>query len=94
LTAETGAAAIPIGVFDSGVLAAALPRGVTIVGSAATAAATVLRQLHGAGGPLGAGTAGGTVKWLATDGAARFARVSANFLGEALSAEAIEIVDL
>jgi hypothetical protein len=31
---------------------------------------------------------------LATDGAARFARVGSRFLGETLAAESIEIVDL
>jgi glutamate racemase len=44
----------------------------------------------------GAGAAGisGTVTWLATDGAARFARVGSAFLGEILHSEAIEIIDL
>jgi hypothetical protein len=36
----------------------------------------------------------GAVSWLATDGAARFARVGSAFLGETLHAEEIEIVDL
>jgi glutamate racemase len=36
----------------------------------------------------------GTVTWLATDGAPRFARVGSTFLGETLRAEAIEIIDL
>jgi hypothetical protein len=34
------------------------------------------------------------VTWLATDGAARFARVSGTFLGEALLPKDIEIIDL
>jgi hypothetical protein len=34
------------------------------------------------------------VRWLATDGAARFARASSTFLGEALQAAEIEIIDL
>jgi hypothetical protein len=34
------------------------------------------------------------VTWLATDDAARFARVGSGFLGEALRAADIEIVDL
>jgi hypothetical protein len=36
----------------------------------------------------------GAVYWLATDGAARFARVGSAFLGETLRAEAVEIIDL
>jgi glutamate racemase len=81
----------------AGALSAVLPREVTIVDSAATTAAAVLRQLHGASEAAGEGaTPGerGSVKWLATDGAARFARVSGTFLGETLPADAIEIIDL
>jgi glutamate racemase len=37
---------------------------------------------------------GGRVQWLATDGAQRFARVSSVFLGTALRADEIEIIDL
>jgi glutamate racemase len=82
---------------------AVLPRHVNIVDSAATTAAAVRHQLHGASVPAGeTGTSGetgacgetGAVTWLATDGAARFARVGSAFLGETLRAEAIEIVDL
>jgi glutamate racemase len=111
---------------------AALPPHVSIVDSAATTAAAVLRQLHGAattrppaaqnGAGAGNGTgardrtaardgagarhgtarhadradpaASGAVCWLATDGAARFARVGSAFLGETLCAEAVEIIDL
>jgi glutamate racemase len=36
----------------------------------------------------------GAVYWLATDGAARFARVGSTFLGETLRAEVVEIIDL
>jgi glutamate racemase len=76
------------------VLAAAvqaiLPGHITLVDSAATVAAAVARQLPAAATPSGRGS----VTWLATDGAARFARVSAIFLGEALRAEDIEIIDL
>jgi glutamate racemase len=68
-----------------------LPPHVSIVDSAATTAAAVLRQLHGASGAPGAR---GAVSWLATDGAARFARVGSTFLGETLAAEAVEIIDL
>jgi glutamate racemase len=71
---------------------AALPPEVIIVDSAATTAAAVLERLHGASALPGC--ARGAVSWLATDGAARFARVGSAFLGETLHAEAIEIVDL
>jgi glutamate racemase len=70
---------------------AALPPEVIIVDSAATTAAAVLDRLHGASALPGVR---GAVSWLATDGAARFARVGSAFLGETLHAEAIEIVDL
>jgi len=62
-----------------------------MVDSAATTAAAVLDRLRGAFASPGAR---GAVSWLATDGAARFARVGSTFLGETLHAEAIEIVDL
>lgn len=70
---------------------AVLPEGVRVVDSAATVAAAVSRQLAGPG-HLGGGSGG--VTWLATDGAARFARVSNTFLGEPLRADEIEIIDL
>jgi glutamate racemase len=66
---------------------------VAIVDSAATTAAALaaaLRQqdlLQAAGGH-------GSVKLLATDGAERFARVGAGFLGRPLQAADVEIVDL
>ncbi len=83
-------------------LRAVLPRHVAIVDSAATTAAAVREELGGAAGPQSAGPqsegggagVGGAVTWLATDGAARFARVGSAFLGESLDAEAIEIIDL
>jgi glutamate racemase len=81
----------------AGALSAVLPREVTIVDSAATTATAVLRQLHGAPRPSGERAESGRrgdVTWLATDGAARFARVSGTFLGETLRADAIEIIDL
>jgi glutamate racemase len=71
---------------------AALPPQVRIVDSAATTAAAVVRLLHGAAG-IAQGMSG-EVSWLATDGAARFARVGSTFLGETLRADAIEIIDL
>jgi glutamate racemase len=74
------------------VLAAAirtvLPRHVRMVDSAATTAGALLPLFPHEGG------ARGGVTWLATDGAARFARVGGTFLGEALHPEAIEIIDL
>jgi glutamate racemase len=83
---------------------AALPPHVNIVDSAATTAAAVLRQLGGAANTNQPATANGTaaldpapagaVYWLATDGAARFARVGSTFLGETLRAEVVEIIDL
>jgi glutamate racemase len=87
---------------------AVLPEQVTIVDSAATTAAAVLRQLRGAAARDGTAArdgavsyadrsdpaAPGAVYWLATDGAARFARVGSAFLGETLRAEAVEIIDL
>jgi glutamate racemase len=81
---------------------AALPPHVNIVDSAATTAAAVLRQLRGAAARDGAAryadradpAAPGAVYWLATDGAARFARVGSTFLGETLRAEVVEIIDL
>lgn len=69
---------------------AVLPAHVRIVDSAATTAAAVQRQLRAA--PPEAGR--GRVSWLATDGAERFARVGSIFFGQALRAEAVEIIDL
>jgi glutamate racemase len=74
---------------------AVLPPQVRVVDSAVTTAAAVrgrLLQVPGASVP-GATTAG-TITWLATDGAARFARVGSIFLGEPLLAETVEIIDL
>ena len=65
--------------------------GVAIVDSAATTARAVCELVGNAGGhPRGSGR----VTLLATDGAARFARVGAAFLGEAIAPEAVEVVDL
>jgi glutamate racemase len=72
---------------------AVLPEHVRIVDSAATIAAAVSRELAVPNHRRGRGGGGG-VRWLATDGAARFARVSSTFLGEALRADQIEIIDL
>jgi glutamate racemase len=74
------------------VLAGALARvagpGVTIVDSAATTAVAV-RAMGGA-----AGGGAGRVRLLATDGAARFARVGSAFLGRPIAPADVEVVDL
>ena len=69
-----------------------LPAHVQLVDSALTTAAAVARRLQAAPSQLGASR--GSVTWLATDGAARFARVGSAFLGQALCADAVEIIDL
>jgi glutamate racemase len=74
---------------------AVLPAPIRIVDSAATTAAAVRRSLHPRGpAPDGDADGGGAVRWLATDGAQRFARVGSTFLGAALTANEVEIVDL
>jgi glutamate racemase len=73
---------------------AVLPVGVTIVDSAASVAAVVARELARPSEPSGEQVKTGGVQWLATDGAQRFARVSSVFLGTALRADEIEIIDL
>ena len=73
------------------VIRTVLPPHVGIVDSAATTAAAVRRRLDVSSE---GGGASGAVAWLATDGAARFARVGSTFLGESLHAEAVEIIDL
>lgn len=67
---------------------------ITLVDSAATTAVAVERELGARG--LGCDRSGkyGTVTFLATDGADRFARVGSLFLGEPLSPSDVEIVDL
>jgi glutamate racemase len=78
---------------------AVLPPQVRMVDSAATTAAALLRQLSTTGAPASRVSPAVTVNrahvmWLATDDARRFARVGGRFFGEALHAEAVEIVDL
>ena len=72
---------------------AVLPPSVRLVDSAATTAAEVLRRLGSERAPAVDGPAG-SVTWLATDSAARFARVGGTFLGQALRADAVQIIDL
>jgi glutamate racemase len=73
-------------------ICAVLPAHVQLVDSAMTTAAAVARRLQAA--PSRAGASQGSVTWLATDGAARFARVGSAFLGQALCADSVEIIDL
>jgi glutamate racemase len=67
--------------------------GVTIVDSAATTADALARTLEDTG-LRRRGDARGSVRLLATDGADRFARIGATFLGRRLQAADVEIVDL
>jgi glutamate racemase len=67
-----------------------LPDSVKLVDSAQVTAAAVVRQYRD---PKPAATTG-TVRFLATDGAGRFARVGGRFLGTPLSPSDVEIIDL
>jgi glutamate racemase len=69
---------------------AVLPPEVTIVDSAATTATAVLARLP----ETAHHDRVGHISWLATDGAARFARVGGAFFGAELRPEAVEIIDL
>jgi glutamate racemase len=74
---------------------AVLPAHVTVVDSAMTTAAAAQAEIQAAARSDNLGAAGrGYVTWLATDGAARFARVGSTFLGETLPLDAIEVIDL
>jgi len=66
---------------------------VRVIDSAATTAAEVRRVLD-AQGLLRKGQGPGSARFLATDGAERFARVGSIFLGRSLSPDDIAIVDL
>ncbi len=72
-----------------------LPPHARIVDSAATTAAAAALEFEGTRG-LGVtdGESRGSIAFLATDGAERFARVGSAFLGEPLRADAVELVDL
>ncbi len=74
-------------------IAAVASPGVQLVDSASTTAAVVCRLLdeHDA---RRSGAGPGNLRLLATDGATRFARVGGRFLGHALSARDVELVDL
>jgi glutamate racemase len=71
---------------------AVIPPDVRIVDSAATTAQTLVARMAPAlqGAPPGPGR----ITWLATDDAERFARVGGRFFGQALSAAAVEVIDL
>ncbi len=77
---------------------AAVGPNVQIVDSAATTAASVDAQLHQTGlaraAEADAGTDGGAVRFLATDGRERFARIGSRFLERQITAEEVELVDL
>lgn len=70
---------------------AELPEGVTLVDSASTTAHAVKAALGENAAP---GSQGGKVRFLATDGAERFARVGRVFFGKEIDEKAVEIIDL
>lgn len=72
---------------------AAAAGGVLLVDSAGTTAAVVSRALQSAGICREADEPGG-LRFLATDGATRFARIGGQFLGQELSYNDVEVVDL
>jgi glutamate racemase len=74
-------------------IAAALGAGIEIVDSATTTARAVQRELQAKGLAAPAGVSGG-MRLIATDGAARFARVGGAFLGRRFSEADIEVVDI
>jgi glutamate racemase len=76
----------------AGAIRSALGSSVRIVDSAATTAKSVREQLAVA--RLLGGTGRTMVRFLATDGPERFARVGTRFLGQTLAAEDVEMVDL
>jgi glutamate racemase len=78
----------------AGAIRAVLPPQVRVVDSAVTTAAAVRRRLQAQGGIDESAAKEGAMSWLATDGAARFARAGSIFLGEKLLPESVEIVDL
>jgi len=74
-------------------ITAAAGEGVAVVDSAVTTASVVHDILSSNGGLLDIQQPG-TLKLLATDGPTRFARVGGQFLGEPLTAEDVQLVDL
>jgi glutamate racemase len=75
-------------------LARVVGRSVTIVDAAATTAQALETVLSGQGLARVGSTSSGRVTLLATDGAERFARVGGLFLGRALAASDVELVDV
>lgn len=75
-------------------LEAVLGPQVSIVDSAATTADALAGVLREQGLIRPAGSGGGSLTLLATDGAGRFARVGSTFLGRALDPAQVEIVDI
>jgi glutamate racemase len=73
---------------------AVIPPRVRIVDSAATTAQALAGRMAPEPQRHGVPRNPGRITWLATDDAERFARVGGRFFGSALSAEAVEIVDL
>ncbi len=73
---------------------AVIPPDVRIVDSAATTAQALVARMAPEPGHRGAPPGPGRITWLATDDAERFARVGGRFFGQALSAEAVEVIDL
>ncbi|MEW5773682.1 MAG: glutamate racemase [Thermodesulfobacteriota bacterium] len=74
-------------------IGAVLGSGVAIIDSAATTAAEVAERLA-ATGLEAPGPGPGAARFLATDGAPRFARVGGRFLGRPLSPDDVTLVDL
>lgn len=75
------------------VIAAVAGPQVQLVDSAATTAAATQRQL-GAAGLLRQADAASELRFLATDGAERFASVGSRFLGRNIVPDAVELIDL
>ena len=78
---------------------AAVGTGVQIVDSAATTAASVEHQLRDSGllredSSSPPGVSAGRVRFLATDGAERFARIGGRFLERNITPDEVELVDL
>ena len=71
-----------------------IPPHVRIVDSAATTAQALAGRMAPEPERPGGKSNPGRITWLATDDAERFARVGGRFLGTALNAEAVEIIDL
>ncbi|MBS0376466.1 MAG: glutamate racemase [Proteobacteria bacterium] len=78
----------------AGALRRAIPPTVALVDSAATTAQAVAALLAARGLARAPGTPPAPTRFLATDGAERFARVGSIFLGRPLAAADVELVDV